>query len=359
MPYQTRLEGKLRALDAICASHKADAIHIRMQKNISWLLGGRSHIGLFSVEGAASLIVKDGDIYLLADNIEADRLMEEEFAGISLTPVVHPWYGAESAFSLAEALIKGRMMTDSQAEEELRGLRMALDEEGLEALRYVGAGIGAVIEEVCLSVSRGDSEYEMAGELAGKCTKLGIDPNLAIAAVDDRVFRYRHPLPTGKRLDKYAMLVLVGRYRGIYASVTRFISFGPDSPESAKRRAAVSSQYASLHRATRPGARLGDIFAALAGRYAELGYPGEWAKFHQGGPIGYAAREIKACLGTDVSVETGQAYAWNPSVPGYKVEDTFIVGRTENETVTRTPRLPSIVVESQGEKVEVPDILMR
>lgn len=359
MPYQDRLEKKLRALDAICAGHGAGAIHIKLQKNISWLLGGRSHIGLFSVEGVASLIVKDGEIYLLADNVEADRLMEEEFAGMRLTPIVHPWYGKESVCGLAEAVTNCPMITDCQVEDELRRLRISLDEEGLKALRYVGAGIGTVIESVCLSLSRGDSEFEIAGELAGRCAKLGIDPNFAVAAADGRILRYRHPLPTEKKLDKYAMLVLVGRYRGVYASVTRFVSFGPVDADLMGKKAAVSSQYASLYLATRPGAQIGEIFASLAGRYAELGYPGEWAKFHQGGPVGYAAREIKACLGTDVTVEAGQAYAWNPSVPGYKVEDTFIVGGERNETVTKTPNLPSIKVYEQGKEVEIADILVR
>jgi antitoxin VapB len=41
----------------------------------------------------------------------------------------------------------------------------------------------------------------------------------------------------------------------------------------------------------------------------------------------------------------GQVYAWNPSITGYKSEDTMLVGEKRNEVLTAIPGWPEKVVD--------------
>jgi Xaa-Pro aminopeptidase len=188
------------------------------------------------------------------------------------------------------------------------------------------------------------SEYQIAALLSSETMARGVLPIVNLIATDERVYRYRHPLPTDKKLDKYAMLVLCGRKWGLVCSITRLIHFGP-APEDLQERILATAQVnAALIKATCPGRSLGEVFAQEQETYAKLGYPDEWQKHHQGGLTGYESREFLAVPGSQELVTAGQAFAWNPSIAGAKVEDTILVGAVRNEIITLTPSLPSTVI---------------
>lgn len=56
-----------------------------------------------------------------------------------------------------------------------------------------------------------------------------------LIATDERIYNYRHPLPTDKKLDKYAMVVLCGRKQGAGLPVTRRFTLAPSPPISSAR----------------------------------------------------------------------------------------------------------------------------
>src|SRR5215210_846602 len=77
--------------------------------------------------------------------------------------------------------------------------------------------------------------------------------------------------------------------------------------------------------ATLPGATLAEAFGLCQTFYAEAGFPDGWRDHHQGGTTGYAAREIAANPETRQEIRPGQAFAWNPSLPNAKAEETFVL----------------------------------
>jgi antitoxin VapB len=85
--------------------------------------------------------------------------------------------------------------------------------------------------------------------------------------------------------------------------------------------------------ATRPGRTLADAFDDVRRLYAETGFPDEWRRHHQGGITGYASREVIATPYTQVEIEPGMAFAWNPSVTGAKAEETFVLTESGPELV--------------------------
>jgi antitoxin VapB len=158
--------------------------------------------------------------------------------------------------------------------------------------------------------------------------------------VDDRIFKYKHAVPRGKRLKQYGMLNLCSRKWGLAISITRFIHFGPLPEELSARFNSAAHVNAALLNATRTGATSAELFKVAQAAYAEQGFPGEERFHHQGGPTGYGEREwIATPQGTEVVVNN-QAFAWNPSIRGGKTEDTVILHDGVIENLTSTPELP-------------------
>jgi creatinase/prolidase-like protein len=60
-----------------------------------------------------------------------------------------------------------------------------------------------------------------------------------------------------------------------------------------------------------------------------------WRLHHQGGTTGYGSREIIATPDTHDPIVAGNAFAWNPSITGYKSEETFVLTEGGPEVVTR------------------------
>ena len=184
-------------------------------------------------------------------------------------------------------------------------------------------------------------------------------PIVNLIATDERIFRFRHPLPTTKVLDQYAMLVLCGRQAGLVASVTRLIHFGPLPEELQRKMAACALVDATLIAATRPGRSLADVFQAGMAAYAGAGYPDEWQLHHQGGPAGYEPTRVRGHADPGPTrCAAGQAYAWNPSITGVKCEDTILIGPDANEIITSIPGWPMLSVDVAGMPYQRPAILV-
>jgi antitoxin VapB len=93
--------------------------------------------------------------------------------------------------------------------------------------------------------------------------------------------------------------------------------------------------------------------------YAAQGFPGEERFHHQGGPTGYGEREwIATPEGTEVVVNN-QAFAWNPSMRGGKVEDTVLLRDGTIENLTPTPELPSLPASVEGSNYVASGVLVK
>ena len=213
------------------------------------------------------------------------------------------------------------------------------------------------MDQAIRAVRPGMSEFEIAGVLAQATLATGVAPIVNLIATDERIFRYRHPLPTTKRLDRYAMLVLCGRKYGLVASITRLVHFGPLPAELRRKMLACATVDATLIGSTRPGVRLVDVFGAATAAYAAAGFPDEWRHHHQGGPASYAPRDFLATPTSAPIVQADQAYAWNPSIAGVKSEDTILVCAAANEVLTAIDGWPMVDVAAVGQTIARPVIL--
>lgn len=354
---------KLARVRALLAAHSLDILVLGQVANFAWLTeGAASYVNTAATFGAASLAITPDDQFVLTNNIEATRLRDEEsLEGLGYKLVVDPWYGPDRA---ASELLSGKHLGSDggypgsvDLTAEIAALRLSRTPAELSRFQELGKSCAKAMDTAIRQVRPGLTEMEIAGLLAAATYSQGALPIVNLIATDERIFRFRHPLPTEKELRQYAMLVLCGRRQGLVVSITRLIHFGRLPEELQRKQQACARVDATFIAKTRPGTMIGDIFAAAQAAYADAGFPGEWQSHHQGGPAAYEPREFVATPGSTQVVQQGEVYAWNPSIAGVKSEDTILVGPERNQVLTAISDWPMLRVEADGQAWERPAIL--
>ncbi len=308
---------KERRLAAFCRSRSLEGVLLRRRSNIAWLTDGADvHVDGASATGVAAVLWTPRRKAVFCTNIETRRLADEEFSGA--------WEVRGTDWWRPQELPKGRLVTDFP-DDPLTELRAPLTKQELRRIRELGAESAGELARLLRRVRRGQTEHEVAGELAGRLRRRGIFTPVLLVAADTRISRYRHPIPTAKRIGKTLMVAVCPRRHGLTVAMTRLVHFGRKLPSVLRRRHdAVCRVDAALHAATVPGQRWCDILAEGIRVYCETGFEKEWRLHHQGGPMGYEGRDFKATPSETRVVVERQAVGWNPSITGTKSEDTIL-----------------------------------
>ncbi|MBI5304701.1 MAG: aminopeptidase P family protein [Chloroflexi bacterium] len=356
-------EIKQQRIQALLDKHNLDALLLQRVSSFAWATcGAAGYVGTATTFGASSLLVTRAARYVITNNIEATRLTQEErldAQGWELRAT--PWHAANAMAELTRGMKLGADWGFPKALDltaDLARVRANLLPEEGERFRALGKACADALDAAIRAVKPGMTEFEIAAQLALQAQRRGVQAIVNLIATDERIFKFRHPLPTAKKLERYAMLVLGGRQHGLVCSITRFVHFGKLPDEVQRKMEATARVDAAFIAATRPGKTLGEIFQRAQRVYAEAGFADEWQLHHQGGVAGYEGREyLGSPTATDV-VALGQAFAWNPSITGAKSEDTILVGANGNEVLTRTDSLPTMDVNVDGITFARPAILI-
>ena len=351
---------KLNKVRRLMAAESIANLAITSTVNFGWLTGGRGYISAVADRACCDLLITDEKVYLLANNIEADRLITEEIPGLPVEKVSYSWWEAGGLEKIRKEVIGSETIkTDAELGGKFAQLRWDLSAQDRARYLDAGASVATALDKVAYAILPGQSEQEVATLLRQESLAVGVAANVALVAVDERIFAYRHPMPTAKKLVRYALLAVAGEKHGLHASATRLVHFGEPPAELKKRHHAVAVVDAAFIGATRPDATIGEVFELGQRAYREVGFADEWQRHHQGGMAGYMGREIRATAASSELIRAGQAFAWNPSIAGTKSEDTILVGPDGNTVITQSPIFPRIKVEYGGVVMERSGILVR
>jgi antitoxin VapB len=345
----------------------AGAVLLGGQESFAWMTcGGDSHVSLAQREGAASVLVTEKSAHLLAANNELARILDEETALLPLDPVSWPWHQQARAREAVDRLVAhGPVVTDlgqlglPKADGTLAALRFTLTPSELERYRTLGRDAADAVESACEEARPGGREREIAARVARGCVARGILPLVLLVAGDERISRYRHPLPTDQAWEQTLLVALTGRRKGLHASLSRMVCAGTPAQELLRRLVAVQRVDAAMLLASRPGASLGQVLEAGRTQYSAEGFPHEWELHHQGGLTGYSGRELFAVPGEPWMLGADQAVAWNPSITQVKSEDTAVVREGGVEVLTTTGRWPRDPVRIEAGTIDRPALLRR
>ncbi|MBV8115732.1 MAG: M24 family metallopeptidase [Silvibacterium sp.] len=368
------LNEKYGRLGSFLDRNNLSAVLLSRHENIAWITAGQVEARVaLGVETAVTslLITRSGLRYYLAPNNEAPRLADEEFVGLGYEAVIYPWYQNPAALLrelTGDTALGSDVPVANATHVNLAPLRAPLLAPEIDRFINLSRQTADATASVVESLTPGIAEEEMAARTASALLERGITPTVLLMGVDDRIRKYKHAVPRSGRLappgarhglERYGMVNLCARKWGLVASITRFVHFGSVPDDLAASFTAVARIHSELLHATRAGATSAQLFEVARKAYASAGAAEEIVLHHQGGPCGYGERDwLIQPEGTD-TVVLPQAFAYNPSLRGAKVEDTAVVTENQVEILTDTPTLPVIETVINGEVYRSAGILVR
>lgn len=358
---------KEKRLIKLLEAQNLKAILLKKQPNFSWLTGGSLNmVGIATEMGMTSLLVTKEGRYLIANKIEAARMMDEEgLKELGFELLDYEWY-VERETELVQKIAGDLSQVGADVgfgqcrnlDSEIKKLRYSLTENEIERYLFLGENLSKTVEKVMLGIKPGDTECEIAGRIGVELWKNRIDPTGFMVAADDRIYLYRHPIPTERMIKRYVMVSVNARYKGLITTITRLLHFGKPEAKLLKQFQDNLEIDCRMVEATKPGTPAKVPFEIGLETYRRLGYQDEWQLHHQGGAMGYYARDLKVTANTNDLIIENQAYCWNPSISGTKTEDGIIATVNGPLFITKPIIYPKLEMKINGVTIIKPGLLI-
>lgn len=351
--FKDRME-KIRQL---ADSKGLDAIVLRRNPNLAWAIAGRAHVPTTLDQACFDLIITPTNVTAVTNAIEAPRLIAEEFPeGIDVT-VVQWWESRDPLLPTGSKV--GSDQTGGERTElgtEIEKLRQSLVAEDVVRLRAISHDAAVALGAAMRETAAEDREIDVAGRITRALYSADLDVVFMGVGGEDRVRKFRHPLPTQSDVGARVIASICARRKGLIASATRIVTFGDLSSHHYEEYLNILRVESAMLEATRIGEEFSSPIEAAITAYAANGFePNEWTKHHQGGPMGYLPRDWTANRSSTQKIEPHQAIAWNPTGKGWKAEDTILANLDGVEILTIDPSWPTLKIDQRAR----PDILRR
>jgi len=344
---------------------RLSGVLLSRRNNFAWITaGGDNHVSLAQAEGVAAIFLTGRKAYAIMSNIESPRLQAEELPR-AFKLLDHPWHDPAGRERIFRRLVKGRAASDMPRldwpllGDDWNALRYSLTPAEVKRYLVLAVEAATALEAAALAVKPGMTEREVAADLAWLCGQRGLDAFVRLIAADERIRRFRHPIPTVKKVRQRCMLVLCAERGGLVVAATRLVHFGKLSRDLERRHRAVCLVDAAMIQASQVGRTFSEVLQVAQHTYREVGFDGEWRHHHQGGPTGYAGREFVVNAQEKRAIQPFQPIAWNPSIAGTKSEDTILATERGPEILTRTGHWPMLAVKLGQRTLLRPAILVK
>lgn len=334
--------------------------------NFSWLsCGGNNRVVVPAQEGVGAFVVTKDRLYLVAQVMDGQRLLDEELGGIELEYIPLRWYDGpviQKALELAGSAPAADILTDGArfALSDIYALHYPLTENEIKKLRWLGKTVDEILARTAYMIQPGMVDYEVEAIMLGQFASKNIQCDVLLVGTDERIAKYRHPSPVGAKLGNYVLLHPAARFEGLHANVTRSVYFGDTLPEKIEKpyRTVMDIEAACIASCV-TGKRWYDIFKMQKSMLAQRGYPEEWRGHFPGGRTGYSVCEADFSLNAEKSIVDNEAYDWFITVTGAKVEELSLHSHGRREVLSAAGNWPVKRYEINSEVIELPDILLR
>jgi len=353
MAIHDEIKEKERRVRVFLKSKGLKALLLKRQANFSWMTcGGLNLVGITTEVGATSLLITEDSKFVISNNIEAPRMIEEEgLEKQGFVPRIFPWHEDQEVTVVKDLTGDGSVGSDvpfpntTVLAEDIARLRYSLTPEEIERYRWLGEKVSLALEKTVMKTKRGEKESAVVGRLCHELWKDRIDPITLMSAADARVSKFRHSIPTERKVEKYLMVSVNARKWGLIVSLTRFVYFGRLPRKLKEKYKANVFIDCTFMTHTRPGVPVREVFQKGIDAYKEKGYPEEWRLHHQGGSIGYTGRDYRVNFKTPDLVLENQAFTWNPSITGTKSEDTILATPEGPDLITKPILYPTLTMK--------------
>lgn len=358
------IDQKHELVTKFLTTHRYSALLLQKPSNLAWFTSGADFTRSGSSETVASLFVMPDARVLLTNNADSSQFFEGTLSGLGFQLKERPWH--ESPSVLVEDLCRGRnVASDSgfdrtrNVSAELASLRQPLNSLECERLRELGTQVAHAVEATARQFQQGESETEIAGQLAHRLLRRQIIPERIQICGDGISQRFRHWTSGTEPVERFCSLTAFGRRDGLCVGATRTICFD-DAPDELREsfQLALMTQATGMH-FSQSGWSISDTWKRVARIYEKFGRREEWEFADQAEVIGYEPCESRVTPSNKATLQVGTAIFWHPSVGPAMVGDTMLIGPAGLEMLTPMEQWPMSKVDVKGATILRPDILQR
>lgn len=359
------IDGKQTQIADLLREIECEGLIILAPENFAWLTSGATPRNVLDPAQMPGLYLTAEARYLLANNVDAQRLFDEEIDELGFQLKEWPWHWDRE--QLISFVGKGRPLAcdvplgDCKVVgDRLRWERRGLTLCELAVYRELGLVVAHALEATCRTLSPGQTEQEIAGQLAHRSLHRGAEPISVMVMGDGRARRYRRSVPTSAPVSKSCVLALTARLSGLCATGSRSICFGPIDAVTAKEHDAACKVTAHYFASSWPDAVPEQLLQAGRRVLQISGFEHEWRMAPQGWLTGRAPVEQLLLPRTTDLLRTGVAVTWQSSVGSALSCDTFVVTAKGPVLITHpASNWPVKRIRIQGAYMSRPDILQR
>jgi Xaa-Pro dipeptidase len=354
-------EAKLQKLRSWLAESGFDALIIARRENFAWLTcGGDSAVVNSTQNSVGCLLLTKNNQFLISHVMDGKRLMDEQITFQSFELIEMHWYEGEPVNKALEISGKNTAADINfpgtiNVFPEILDLHYPMTELEMERLCELGQCMHSIFIEMSMKITPGISELDLAAEFHYLQNIKGISSDVLIVGSDERIIKYRHPMPTNKKIEKFVMLHSASRKWGLHAPITRLYSIGTPEEKFLRPFQSVMEIQAKVFENTKPGVFYSQIMELMKDWYAQAGYPEEWKNHFQGGPTGYVIVDSVRCL-TQKIIQTNTPFEWFITVPGSKTAELSLLGKDGLKIVSNGDFWPQFSTDVNGVEYKMPGI---
>jgi Xaa-Pro aminopeptidase len=358
------IDAKMGLVAALLEEVGCEGLLLLEPENVSWLTSGATARGVLDPGALPALYCNGDQRWVVAGNVESQRLFDEEVDGLGFQLKEWPWHWGRDQL-LADLCQNRKVACDRDwgglpsVADRLRPLRLRLSTYEQAGLRALGQIVSHALEATCRTLTPDQTEREAAGQVSHRLLHRGAHAAYVGVAADARARLYRSHGFTPTPIRQYAVLTATARKYGLYATASRSVCFG-ELPEAIRQgHNAVCRVGASYLASTWPDAVPREVL--LAGRriYLISGFEHEWLLCPQGHVTGRAPVELALTPQTGELLQPGWAVTWHASAGAACGQDTFLVTDQGPKVVTPTEVWPLKRIRIQGAEFVRPDVLQR
>ncbi len=358
------IDAKQATLGRVLAELGCEGAVLFMPAHVAWFCGGFNTRGLIADTERPGIYTNGRQRWLLCANTDSQRLFDEEIDRLGFQ--LKEWQWATGRAALLGELVAGKKvaadrpfpgmpLVNDRLRTELRPLTAA------ERERYLALGklVAHAVEATARTMARGQTEEEVAGQVAHRLYHHGVDAESVSVTADDRSRKYRRAGSAPAPVKTSCVVQAIGTRDGLYATAGRTVSFGPPGDELRKEYDAACRLSVAYRALSVPGGTVGAAGDAGRRLMADTPFEFEWRESQPGYGAGWFAAEELRRMGQDEKFVPDQAVVWQARVGAAALVDTVLVTDAGAEPVTPPVDWPYKRARVQNRPFDVPDLLVR
>jgi len=287
---------RLQPLRELMKAKGLDAFVLRRNPNLAWAIAGRAHVPTTIDMACFDLIITQDSATAITNVVEAPRLIAEELPAEVKVQTVKWSEGRDPLLPTGSNVgcdQPGADRFDLGVEVEM--IRASLIKSDLERFQEICVDAAVALGNAMKQIESTDREIDVAGLITHSLWQADLEIAFLGVAGQDRVHKFRHPLPTEAVVGNRVSASICAKRKGLIASVTRIITFGEVTNQMVSDYTSIYKVEAALLDSTIVGKPFSDPINAAIAAYPANGFDtDEWTKHHQGGPTGFLPRDWPA-----------------------------------------------------------------